>query len=113
MLPIGFSGCSLPSYDIALWALRSYLDSPRAFAALPRHHSVMMRSAHSTSSTKSLGLPHLAPQLVKSASVTPRAREQAPQEKTGMRLTMIFSIISLSGGQPMGLTASTVAFRIR
>jgi|SRR6516225_5822702 hypothetical protein len=24
---IGFSGCSMPSYDRALWALRSYLDS--------------------------------------------------------------------------------------
>ena len=81
--------------------------------AVPRHHSLMTWSAHSTSSTKILGLPHLAPQLVKSASVTPRAREQAPQEKTGMRLATIFSIISLSGGQPIGLTASTVALRIR
>jgi hypothetical protein len=78
-----------------------------------RHHSAMIRSAHSTSSTKIFGLPHLAPQFVKSASVTPRAREQAPQEKTGMRLATVFSIISLSGGQPMGLTASTVALRIR
>ena len=73
----------------------------------------MTRSAHSTSSTKIFGLPHFAPQLVKSASVTPRAREQAPQEKTGMRLVTVFSIISLSGGQPIGLTASTVALRIR
>src|SRR5499427_5552555 len=24
---IGFSGCSMPSYDRTLWALRSYLDS--------------------------------------------------------------------------------------
>jgi len=78
-----------------------------------RHHSLMTRSAHSTSSTKIFGLPHFAPQLVKSASVTPRAREQAPQENTGMCLTTIFSIISLSGGQPMGLTASTVVLRIR
>lgn len=73
----------------------------------------MTRSAHSTSSTKIFGLPHFALQLVKSASVTPRAREQAPQEKTGMCLAAIFSIISLSGGQPMGFTASTVILRIR
>ena len=78
-----------------------------------RHHSLMTRSAHSTSSTKIFGLPHFAPQLVKSASVTPRAREQAPQEKTGICLATTFSIISFSGGQPMGLTASTVALRIR
>jgi hypothetical protein len=24
---VGFAGCSLPSYDRALWALRSWLDS--------------------------------------------------------------------------------------
>jgi len=24
---IGFSGCSMPSYDRALWALRTWLDS--------------------------------------------------------------------------------------
>ena len=77
------------------------------------HHSLITRSAHSTNETNIAGLPHFAPQLVKSASVTPRAREQAPQEKTGMCLTTIFSIISLSGGQPMGLTASAVALRIR
>lgn len=73
----------------------------------------MTWSAHSTNETKIAGLPHLAPQLVKSASVTPRAREQAPQEKTGMCFAIIFSFISLSGGQPMGLTASAVALRIR
>jgi hypothetical protein len=73
----------------------------------------MTRSAHSTNETNIAGLPHFAPQLVKSASVTPRAREQAPQEKTGMCLATTFSIISVSAGQPMGLTASTVALRIR
>jgi len=77
------------------------------------HYSLMTRSAHSTNETNIAGLPHFAPQLVKSASVTPRAREQAPQEKTGMCLATTFSIISVSGGQPMGLTASTVALRIR
>ena len=49
--------------------------------ARPLHHSVMTWSAHSTSSTKIFGLPHFAPQLVKSASVTPRAREQAPPRR--------------------------------
>ena len=73
----------------------------------------MTRSAHSTSETKIAGLPHLAPQLVRSASVTPRAREQAPQEKTGMCFATILSISSVSGGQPIGLTASAVALRIR
>lgn len=73
----------------------------------------MTRSAHSTSDTKIAGLPNFAPQLIKSVSVTPRAREQAPQEKTGMRLARIFSRVSASGGQPTGVTASAVAFRIR
>jgi hypothetical protein len=27
MAALGFAGCSLPSYDRALWALRSWLDS--------------------------------------------------------------------------------------
>ena len=72
-----------------------------------------MWSAHSTNETRTAGLPHFAPQLVKSASVTPRAREQAPQEKTEICFAMIFPIISLSEGQPIGLTASTVALRIR
>jgi len=76
-------------------------------------YSLITRSAHSTNETKIAGLPHFAPQLVKSASVTPRAREHAPQEKTGMCFATTFSIISLSGGQPMGLTASTVVLRIR
>jgi hypothetical protein len=73
----------------------------------------MMRSAHSTNETYIGTVPHLAPQFVKSASVTPRAREQAPQAKTGMCLATIFSIVSGSGGQPTGLTASTVSLRIR
>src|SRR5215813_2787997 len=78
-----------------------------------RCHSLMMRSAHSTNETYIEVSPHLAPQFVKSASVTPRAREQAPQAKTGMRLATIFSIVSVSGGQPTGLSESTVALRIR
>ena len=76
-------------------------------------HSTMMRSAHSTSETKMAGLPNFAFQVLKSPSVTPRAREQAPQEKTGMRLARIFSRVSLSGGQPTGMTASVVALRIK
>ena len=75
-------------------------------------HSVMMRSAHSTSETKIAGLPNFAPHCVTSASVTPRARLQAPQANTGMCLAMIFSNASLSGGQPTGTTALAVTLRI-
>ena len=73
----------------------------------------MIRSAHSTSCTKIVGLPNFAPQLPKSASVTPRAREQAPQAKTGTRLATIFSRVSMSGGQPTGTMALAVALRIK
>jgi len=44
-------------------------------------YSVMIRSAHSTRDTKIAGLPNFAPHWFRSASVTPRAREQAPQDK--------------------------------
>jgi hypothetical protein len=47
----------------------------------PRCHSVMTRSAHSTRETKIAGLPNFAPHWVRSASVTPRAREHAPHAK--------------------------------
>lgn len=73
---------------------------------------MIMRSAHSTMDTKTAGLPNFAPHWFKSASVTPRAREQAPQEKIGMCLATTFSSVSLSGGHPRGLIASTVALRI-
>ncbi len=75
-------------------------------------HSVMIRSAHSTRETNTAGLPNFAPHWFKSVSVTPRAREQAPQEKMGMRLATTLSRVSLSGGQPMGMMAATVALRI-
>lgn len=45
-------------------------------------HSVMIRSAHSTSETKVAGVPNFAPHSFMSVSATPRAREQAPHEKT-------------------------------
>jgi hypothetical protein len=64
---------------------------------------VMILSAHSTRETKIAGVPNFAPQVAKSVSVTPRAREQAPQEKTGMCFAMTFSCISLRGGQPTGM----------
>jgi hypothetical protein len=80
---------------------------------LGKVHSVMMRSAHSTKLTKTAGFPNLKPHCVTSASVTPRARLQAPQANTGICLAMIFSIVSLSGGHPTGMIAFTVAFRIR
>ena len=83
------------------------------FAALHRYYSEMMRSAHSTRETKVAGLPNFAPQFARSFSETPRAREQAPHAKTGMCLATTFSRNSLSGGQPMGITASKVALRIR
>jgi hypothetical protein len=73
----------------------------------------MMRSAHSTSETKMAGLPNFAFQFARSISETPRAREQAPQAKTGMCLATTFSRNSLSGGQPMGINASEVALRMR
>ena len=75
-------------------------------------YSVMMRSAHSTSETKIAGLPNFAPHWLKSASVTPRAREQAPQANIGMRLATTLFRVSLSGGQPTGWIASTVALRM-
>jgi hypothetical protein len=81
--------------------------------AARRPYSAIMRSAHSTRETKMAGLPNFALQLARSFSETPRAREQAPQENTGMCLATIFSRNSLSGGQPMGITASDVILRIR
>jgi hypothetical protein len=44
----------------------------------------MTRSAHSTSDTKIFGLSYCAPQLARSASVTPLARAQVPQAKIGI-----------------------------
>jgi len=41
-------------------------------------YSVIILSAHSTSEKKIFGLPNFAPHSVKSASVTPLAREHAP-----------------------------------
>ncbi len=76
-------------------------------------YSARMRSDHSTSETKMVGLPYFAFQVARSLSETPRAREQAPHEKTGMCFATIFSRNSLSAGQPMGVTASVVTLRIR
>jgi hypothetical protein len=78
-----------------------------------RNYSVMTRSDHSTRFTNIVGLPNFAPHCAKSASVTPRARLQNPQAKTGMCLAVIFSRVSLRGGQPTGTTASAVTLRIR
>jgi hypothetical protein len=72
-----------------------------------------IRSAHSTSDTKTAGLPNFALQASRSVSVTPRAREQLPQEKTGMRFATTFSRSSLRGGQPIGNIAAAVALRMR
>jgi hypothetical protein len=43
-----------------------------------RRYSVITLSAHSTRETKIVGFPYVAPYLLRSASVAPRAREQAP-----------------------------------
>ena len=72
-----------------------------------------MRSAHSTSETKIAGFPNFAPHEFKSVSVTPRAREQAPQEKIGICFATTFSRVSLSGGQPTGRMALAMDLRIR
>ena len=90
-----------------------YVDVSTITPVSVRRYSVMMRSAHSTSDTKIAGLPNFAPQSFRSISVTPRAPEQAPQEKTGMCFATTFSCISLSGGQPTGKICEAVAFRMR
>src|SRR5271156_5777337 len=101
LMPLGIFAQFLESDVIAScgWTARTY--------------SEMTRSDHSTRETKTAGLPNFAFQFVRSFSETPRAREQAPQAKTGMCLATTFSRNSLSGGQPMGSTASEVALRIR
>ena len=88
-------------------------DVIASYGRTARTYSEMMRSDHSTRETKTAGLPNFALQFARSFSETPRAREQAPQAKTGMCLATIFSRNSLSGGQPMGSTASEVTLRIR
>jgi len=85
----------------------------RAWIELSVAYSVTIRSAHSTNETKIAGLPNFAPHSFKSVSVTPRAREQAPQEKIGMRLATTLFRVSMSGGQPTGTIALAVALRMR
>lgn len=76
-------------------------------------YSVITRSAHSTSDTKIAGVPYFAFQYFKSSSVTARAREHAPHEKTGRPFATTFSRSSTSGGQPIAFTTSVVALRIK
>jgi hypothetical protein len=85
----------------------------RLVAHFAEDYSVIIRSHHSTSETKTAGLPNFALQVWRSISETPRAREQDPQEKTGICLATIFSRISSSGGQPIGNIVATVALRMR
>ena len=73
---------------------------------------MMIRSAHSTNETNMAGQPNLAPHWFKSVSMTPRAREQAPQEKIGICLATTFGSVSLSGGHPTGVIEFTVDLRI-
>ena len=63
---------------------------------------------HSISDTKIASLPNFALQSFRSVSVTSRAREQAPQEKTGMCLATILSRISERGRHPTGNIAAAV-----
>ena len=107
-----------PSVSIRAWRLAKAHENcferrQNRFGSAPDDYSVIIRSAHSTSETKMAGLPNFAPQLLRSVSVTPRAREHDPQEKTGMRFARIFSRVSLRGGQPTGMIWSAVAFRIK
>src|SRR4029077_14425475 len=77
--------CAAPRSQIARPTDSGRWLEPRRRAALPAResrrvegYSVMILSAHSTSETKILGLPNLAPYSFKSVSITPLAREQAP-----------------------------------
>ena len=93
---------------------RIRLDRCRQVRSVPSElHSTIIRSAHSTSETKIAGVPNFAPHWLKSVSVTPRAREQAPQEKMGMCFATTFASVSLSGGQPTGMIEFTMDFRNR
>ena len=66
--------------DSHRWIKRNRYSSWLAWDELKQFggYSVIILSAHSTSETKIFGLPNLAPYSVKSASVTPLAREHAP-----------------------------------
>ncbi len=90
------------------------LDRSRQVRSGPSElHSTIIRSAHSTRETKIAGVPNFAPHGFKSVSVTPRAREQAPQEKIGMCFATAFASVSLSGGQPTGMMEFTMDLRNR
>jgi len=72
----------LRQIDIALAQTSRNLEIRRGHennAALWLFHSVMILSAHSTRDTKIVGLPNFAPHWLRSVSVTPLARLQAPQ----------------------------------
>src|SRR5882724_7389081 len=76
-------------------------------------HSVITWSAHSIKDTKIVGFPNFAPKFARSASVTPRARAQAPQAKIGTCIVANLASDSPTGGHPTGVTASATIFRIR
>src|SRR3979411_2363011 len=75
-------------------------------------YSVITWSAHSTKDTKIAGFPNLAPKFDRSSSVTPRAREQAPQAKMGTFLAASLARDSTLGGQATGVTEFATALRI-
>ncbi len=66
---------------LVLFFKKELLVLPGFVMPTATHHSVMTRSAHSTNDTNIVGLPNFAPHWARSLSVTPRAREQAPQAK--------------------------------
>jgi hypothetical protein len=47
------------------------------------------------------GLPNFAPHSFKSVSVTPQAREQAPQEKMGMSFAQLFAAFRATEVSPL------------
>lgn len=75
-------------------------------------HSQRILSAHSTSATRVAGVAKLAFLLARSASRTPRAREQAVQTWMLVPSSIVFARISASGGHPTGTTASETQLRI-
>src|SRR5260370_39349363 len=71
----------------------------------------MKRYGHATRRKKIGGLWKLVCYGMKFVCVGTRAREHAPQAKTGMCLATTLSSVSLSGGQPTGKIALTMDLR--
>jgi hypothetical protein len=72
-------GCDKDHRRHAWFDLRALGEEISPITEMRFVYSVMIRSAHSTSDTKIVGLPNFAPHWLKSVSATPLARQQAPQ----------------------------------